>query len=258
MTWPAGFCQVRRQDAKLVLSLLWLKMTAGWPLMSRDCAVNSLAVLDRGVIEAASVIPVPYLHILASRVVRKEVEEDLLADAPQINRAGSFAISDLSFGAHFSGLIDDLMSDEFRCLVEDKFQIQLGAFPRVLTVRGYSSRRADGHVHPDLKDKVITVLLYLNREWPHRGGRLRVLRSRDLEDCAFEVPPEIGNMLIFRPCTNSWHGHLPYEGPRLAVQMNWVRSQGALMREYWHRKMHALFGANFGRHRSSRPKPGTG
>jgi len=223
--------------------------------MSSDCAVSSLAVLDHDVIEAAALNLLPYQHIVTSHAVSKAVELDLLADAPEINRAGSFAVSDLSYGPRFSALIDDLMSDEFRSLVENKFQIRLDPLPRVVTVRGYSSGRADGRVHPDLKDKVITVLLYLNQGWPHQGGRLRVLRSRNLEDCAFEMSPELGNMLIFRRGTNSWHGHLPYEGPRLVVQMNWVRSHGALMREQWRRKMHAWLGANLGRHRSPRSKP---
>jgi SM-20-related protein len=232
-------------------------MSAGSPLMSTDCPLSSLQVLDRGIIENAIVNPDPYPHLLMSHVVRKEVEEDLLVDAPRIDRSGSFAIASLSYGARFRALVEDLMGDEFRALVEEKFQIQLGALPRVLTVRGCSGLRADGHVHPDLKDKVITVLLYLNRDWPHRGGRLRVLRSRDLEDCAHEVSPEIGTMLIFRRGANSWHGHLPYEGPRLALQVNWVRSRSALMREYWHRRMHALFGANLGRHRTARSKAET-
>ena len=77
------------------------------------------------------------------------------------------------------------------------------------TVRGYLQRKV-GSIHTDSKTKIITVLLYLNDDWSHEGGRLRLLRSgTDLEDYFAEVPPTQGTLLVFRRADNSWHGHKP-------------------------------------------------
>src|SRR5262249_24870165 len=97
------------------------------------------------------------------------------------------------------------------------------------SLRGYLRAR-DGQIHTDSKDKILTVLLYLNEHWENSGGRLRLLRDgTDLENYVAEVPPDNGNLLIFKRTENSWHGHQPFEGPRRALQMNWMtgeRSRG--------------------------------
>ena len=52
---------------------------------------------------------------------------------------------------------------------------------------------------------------------------LRLLRSStDIEDYAAEVVPEKGNLLGFRRCDRSFHGHKPYAGPRRAIQLSWL------------------------------------
>jgi hypothetical protein len=97
------------------------------------------------------------------------------------------------------------------------------------SLRGYLRER-DGQIHTDSTDKIITALLYLNEHWESRAGRLRLLRNgTDLESYVAEVPPDSGNLLVFRRSDNSWHGHHPFEGPRRALQMNWMtdeRSRG--------------------------------
>jgi SM-20-related protein len=61
---------------------------------------------------------------------------------------------------------------------------------------------------------------------------LRLLRNgTNLEDYAVEVPPMAGTLIVFRRADNSWHGHKPYEGPRRAIQFNWVTSQEVVERE---------------------------
>ena len=37
--------------------------------------------------------------------------------------------------------------------------------------------------------------------------------------------------MAFRRSDNSWHGHLPHEGRRRAIQLNWVTSQDVVDRE---------------------------
>jgi Rps23 Pro-64 3,4-dihydroxylase Tpa1-like proline 4-hydroxylase len=93
-------------------------------------------------------------------------------------------------------------------------------------------------VHTDSKSKIITVLLYLNSEpWLPFGGRLRLLNAEDLEAVAAEVKPDFGTLLVFCRSDRSWHGHLPYEGPRRILQMNWVTSEGVAA---WEKFRHAV------------------
>ena len=71
---------------------------------------------------------------------------------------------------------------------------------------------------------MITVLVYLNTDWSHRGGKLRLLRSAtDMEDYVAEVPPVGGTLLAFRRSENSFHGHKPFEGERRIIQLSWVK-----------------------------------
>jgi Rps23 Pro-64 3,4-dihydroxylase Tpa1-like proline 4-hydroxylase len=93
-------------------------------------------------------------------------------------------------------------------------------------------RGRDGGIHTDSKEKILTGLLYLNPEWNEEGGRLRLLRNgKDMNDYVLEIPPVGGNMVVFRRCENSWHGHLPSKGRRLSLQFNWVTDDGYVQRE---------------------------
>ena len=91
-----------------------------------------------------------------------------------------------------------------------------------------------------MKDKIITVLLYLNESWGGEGGRLRLLRNSDnLDDYAVEIPPDAGTMLAFRCTPESWHGHKPFEGDRRVIQLNWVTSNYYVWREQARHKLSA-------------------
>ncbi|MFO1433650.1 MAG: 2OG-Fe(II) oxygenase, partial [Candidatus Competibacteraceae bacterium] len=121
--------------------------------------------------------------------------------------------------------MDELQSSAFRQQVEAKFGIDLSNYPVMINVWGYCGR-GSGKIHTDAKTKVITVLVYLNRDWSHEGGRLRLLRSAtDLEDYAAEVLPVDGTLLVFRRSQKSFHGHKPFEGERRMVQLNWVHTK---------------------------------
>jgi hypothetical protein len=200
---------------------------------------RSLTTLDVAVLEAAALVTNPYEFVFAENTIKGHLQEALLADAPIISASGSMPLSKLNYGPHFQSLIDDLQGTAFRRIVERKFNLGLSAFPNTISVRGILHRSGDGHIHTDLKEKVITVLLYLNPLWRQPGGNLRVLRSRDIHDYAFEIPAAFGNLLIFRRSERSWHGHLPYQGPRLSVQLNWVRSLRR-PRQYWRHRFNFL------------------
>jgi len=207
--------------------------------LTKPAIAADLKTLDPAVLEAAMLVTDPYDFVFAENTIRNNLQAALLADAPVISSAGSFPLSKLSYGPSFRLLIDDLESAEFRRIVECKFDLDLSSFPTTISVRGTLSRTADGHIHTNLKEKLITVLLYLNPGWRNSAGSLRVLRSKNIHDYKLEIPAAFGNMLIFRRSERSWHGHLPYQGNRLSVQLNWMRPVRGT-RWHWRRRFKFL------------------
>lgn len=202
-------------------------------------AILTRKLLNIHQIESLPLATEPFEHLVIPQIFRNPPVEDMLRDFPPISQTGSFPISHLTYGPVFDCLIQELRQPEFERAVGRRFGLDLSEYETMFTVRGYCSRTSDGHIHTDSKDKVITVLLYLNPEWAEEGGRLRLLRSRDLEDCAVEVPPAFGTMLIFRRCDTSFHGHYPYEGKRLSIQMNWVKSRWYREVQEWRHNLSA-------------------
>ena len=123
--------------------------------------------------------------------------------------------------------------------MEEKFGLDLEGKATMFTARG-RCRAEDGKIHTDSKSKIITVLLYMNEDWAPQGGRLRLLRDgENLENWAREVPPGFGTLLLFKRSERSWHGHLPFEGPRRVIQMNWVTSSRVAAWEQFRHKVSA-------------------
>src|SRR5262245_17969337 len=173
----------------------------------------------------------PFDFVVVPDFICREALVGICADFPEVPGTGSYPPSELKIVGHFAGLLDELNGESFRRSVEAKFSVDLGAAPTMMTVRGHIGKR-DGAIHTDSSTKIITVLLYFNDSWAADGGRLRLLRSgTDLEDYAVEVPPLGGTLLVFRRADNSWHGHKLHEGPRRAIQFNWVTSQEVVDRE---------------------------
>ena len=134
-------------------------------------------------------------------------------------------------------VIDELDSEEFEAVIADKFDVALDGRPKMYSLRGYT-RAKDGSIHTDSKDKIITVLLYLNENWQQVGGRLRILRDgANVDNFVAEVPPDNGTLLVFKRSDTSWHGHHPFEGPRRSLQMNWMTSEGS---KGWHKVRHSI------------------
>ena len=126
----------------------------------------------------------------------------------------------------------DLQSVRFRRLVEQKFDIDLSNNPASIVMMGATrGHYNEGYAHPDSKHKIITVIIGFSEQWPYERGRLRVLRSNDRDNCAFEFAPEFGRMLMFRVCDHSWHGFLPQKGKRMSVQLCYVDSEWYARRE---------------------------
>jgi hypothetical protein len=60
--------------------------------------------------------------------------------------------------------------------------------------------------HPDLPEKVVTHVLWFNEDWKaDYGGCLRILNSRNEDDIAVELLPELGWSAVFVRSESSWH-----------------------------------------------------
>ena len=193
-----------------------------------DCGLPMLNLRN---LQSAHLNTDPFEYLIVSEFIRPEWEDRLLVDYPVIEKPGSFPLSTVGIRPHFAKLIDEMNGPEFRSAVEDKFSIDLEGRPTMFTVRG-RCRSSDGKIHTDSETKIITILLYMNPRWENEGGRLRLLRNgTDIENVAAEVSPTIGTLLAFKRCDHSYHGHLPFEGPRKVIQMNWVIDEKTVARE---------------------------
>ncbi len=172
----------------------------------------------------------PFEYVLVDDFLRPECKAAILADFPAIERSGSFPLSTLEYGPAFGQLASELFSEPFALAVGERFSMDLSPYPTMLTVRGWCDE-SDGQIHTDSTNKLITVLLYLNPDWNSDGGRLRLLRSKKLEDYAAEVAPTMGSLIVFKRSNRSWHGHNPFAGRRMSLQFNWVNSSSYMRRE---------------------------
>jgi hypothetical protein len=166
----------------------------------------------------------PYEHVIVRGFVKPEALQKINDDYPAIEDTGSFPIEGLQYGSGFQLMVDALESEQFRKAFEEKFQVDLSGRPTTITVRGRCAA-GDGQIHTDSVGKIITILIYLNPRWDDSGGRLRLLRTKNIEDVAAEVAPSGGNLLAFLRSDHSWHGHLPFSGERRVVQFNWVTNK---------------------------------
>ena len=190
-------------------------------------------MIDEAAIAAAELRHDPYDFAYVESALPPRLKDDVLADAPVIPDRGSYALPDLKRGRNFDTVVQDLISVRFRRLVENKFNTDLSNCPPCIVMMGNTTGNYnEGYAHPDSRHKIITVLLGFSREWPYERGRLRVLRSEDREDYAFEFAPEFGRMLMFRVCDHSWHGFLPQKGQRMSLQLCYVDSEAYVRKEY--------------------------
>lgn len=186
----------------------------------------------------------PFDYLVVEDFLAGDSAERLIDEFPAVPGHGSYPLSTLSCSPLFARLAQELEGDEMRAAIEEKFALDLAGRPTMITLRGYSDGK-DGGIHTDSATKLITVLLYMNREWSERAGRLRVLRGPgDLDDYAEEVPPLAGRLIAFRRGEASFHGHLAHVGKRQSIQLNWVTDARVVRRELgrhvWSARMKAL------------------
>ncbi|HEY2568465.1 MAG TPA: 2OG-Fe(II) oxygenase [Candidatus Udaeobacter sp.] len=188
-------------------------------------------MLDLEGFRATPLTRLPFAFLVVPEFVKAEARGAIDKDYPDVGRAGSFPLREVTYGPAFAKLIEEMRSEEFRKAFEEKFGIDLAGRPDMITVRGRCSEK-DGKIHTDSETKIITILIYMNSAWESSGGRLRLLRSgMNLDDVVLEVPPTEGTLLAFRRSSNSWHGHKPFSGLRRVIQFNWVTSEAVVRRE---------------------------
>lgn len=180
--------------------------------------------LNLDALRAAPVTTDPFTFTIVPGFLDHESLKSINETYPNIEKGGSYPIESLNESMAITEVIAELDGPEFEAAISEKFDVNLMDRPKMYSLRGYT-RAKDGQIHTDSKDKIITVLLYLNQDWQHAGGKLRLLRSgTDVDDFITEVAPDNGTLLVFKRSDNSWHGHHPFEGQRRSLQMNWMVS----------------------------------
>jgi SM-20-related protein len=172
----------------------------------------------------------PFPFVVVENFLRPEFAAQVVNDFPAINSRGSFPLSEVSGGATFQRLVNELNSAQLKAAIANKFDVNLDDRSTMITVRGQASSR-DGRIHTDTKSKFLTMLLYLNPVWEAEGGWLRILKNgKSLDDYVAEIPPTFGTCLLFKVTDNCWHGHKPFKGTRKVLQLNYVTDDAALHR----------------------------
>lgn len=198
--------------------------------------------LDYDRLRATAVATDPFPHIVVPRFVPETALPAVFSDLPRMVRRGSFPVASLSLGPQAAALIGELEGPRFRAAIATHFGLDLADAPTMVTLRGQSTER-DGHIHCDSTAKRVTVLLYLNPDtaaWNQHEGCLRLLRSRDLEDFAVEVPPVNGTLLAFPNSADAWHGHKSFVGSRYVVQLNYMTNSAAARSELRRHRLSAF------------------
>ncbi|MBI1273255.1 MAG: 2OG-Fe(II) oxygenase [Alphaproteobacteria bacterium] len=200
-----------------------------------------MSAVNLDALKSATLHADPYPYAIVPGFIKADAVEAIERDFPAVERPGSFPLPTLKYGSAFQSLMQEIQGPEMTGMVAGKFGVDLSGRPTMVTVRG-QCRATDGKIHTDSKTKLITVLIYMNGTWEKPGGRLRLLRSPDnLHDVVAEVPPDRGTLLIFKNQPNAWHGHESFEGPRRAIQLNWVADRGVVWREQMRHRLSALF-----------------
>ena len=188
-------------------------------------------ILDLEKLRAQPVVRDPFPFVVVSGMLKPGAIKKLSHDFPPIGDGGVYPVDILPLGPSMRRLVEELSGPEFRKAVEEKFGLDLEGRPPMVTLRG-RSREKDGRIHRDSDDKVVSLLLYLNEDWPHQVGNLRMLRSSDdLESTVAEIPSRAGTLVIFEVKPNGWHGHHKFVGERRVLMLNYMTGDESLARE---------------------------
>jgi SM-20-related protein len=199
--------------------------------------------LDYAALRATPKATDPFDHVVIQNFVPPESLARVVADLPEIGNGGSYPPESLRLGPAAQALVHAMEGPELRTAIAEKFAIDLGTAPTMLTVRG-RTREKDGRIHTDSRAKRVTVLLYLNPDpgkFSGHDGCLRLLRDgENLDNYAIEVPPVNGTLLVFPNGDTTWHGHKQFVGQRYAIQLNYMTADSLARSEIRRHKFSAF------------------
>jgi len=105
----------------------------------------------------------------------------------------------------WTGLTRDLLSPAYRQTISRITGLDLSDALLEVNVFHYGPDCWLGP-HLDLKEKLVTHVLYFNQAWNRDyGGYLKVLGSSDMDDVVAECLPLAGNSALLVRSDNSWH-----------------------------------------------------
>ncbi len=189
----------------------------------------------------------PFPYLVVPQFLNPEFLSELIKNFPSIANRGSIPADSVQENGVFKKFIEELQGPALRNLIAEKFAIDLNDKPTMLTLRGQTTER-DGYIHTDSKSKLITVLVYMNETWNDEGGKLRLLKNKhSLHDYVEEISPLAGSCVIFKVTPNCWHGHKPFIGKRLSLQLNYLAGDAALTKHLNHHRITAWLKKRFPR-----------
>lgn len=181
----------------------------------------------------------PFPFVVIPNFIKPNVVTSLVDSFPTIRNRGSLPSVSVECETGFQAFLNELQGPQLRELIAHKFEVDLQDKPTLLTLRGYTTER-DGHIHTDSKDKLITILIYMNSTWDSAEGKLRLLNNKNsLDDYFEEISPLAGTCLIFKVTPNCWHGHTTFIGKRHSLQLNYLSGEVVLKKHLNHHRFSA-------------------
>lgn len=191
----------------------------------------------------------PFRFLVASGQLPAQAADELRRDFPRYAGAGFFPYDAADCGPSINRLVGELTEPTVASAIGARLGIaRLGGYPTLVTLCRALNKR-HGTIHTDSRSKVATALLYLNADWPDTSaGCFRFLDRDDNIDAMIvpELRPLYGNLAVFKRADNSFHGHLPYEGERLVIQIAWLTSEDEKRRKTRRGRFSRLFKWLFG------------
>jgi hypothetical protein len=188
----------------------------------------ALRYLNLEALESSAAQDDPFRFVAMTGLVRDEKRGEVVEGFPKLPAAGQFLPGSFPHTPAFGDFLGELRHPRFVAALGDKLGVELAGRAQLVTLRGHM-KISNGDAHTDSPNRLATLLAYPNEHWNAEGGRLRILNGPDLNDVAAELPPTIEHAVAFVRSDNSYHGHLPYVGPRNVVQVQWMKNKFS----YW-------------------------
>jgi SM-20-related protein len=137
-------------------------------------------------------------------------EKDFEYEARALIGMGEQLISRLQeLSRSWQALASDLVSPAYRAAMSSLLGVDLTSALLEVNVFHYPPGGSLGP-HPDLRDKIVTHILYFNESWNDEdGGCLTILRSSDPQAIVRRVSPLVGNSAVVVRSDHSWHAVSP-------------------------------------------------